>query len=233
MEKKSGLQGSIELLETILQSESILESTRKFLFSEINDFSHSIAVCSFSTEGLVRLEHVEGKVSKTFQGPESIWDSRHLNQALRTKSYVGYTDQEHSYHLVPLISNGFPIGAVIFVGEPGAKMSAWIRRDLKFLQILVGYFLDQFLKASASTLVLETNDGLSPRQLSILELLSEGLTNGQIASKLHLSISTVGQELIRVYRFLKVSKRADAGQIAKNLNYFVTAADQTLQAATT
>lgn len=55
---------------------------------------------------------------------------------------------------------------------------------------------------------------LSPRQVRILHLLAEGLTNPQIAARIGFSDSTVRQETMAIYRFLGADGRREAVQIA-------------------
>jgi DNA-binding NarL/FixJ family response regulator len=51
---------------------------------------------------------------------------------------------------------------------------------------------------------------MTTRQLQILGMMAEGLTNAEIALRILLSESTVRQETIRIYRSLGVNNRADA-----------------------
>lgn len=51
---------------------------------------------------------------------------------------------------------------------------------------------------------------LSPRQLSILRLLTKGLDNRTIATKLGLSVKTIEAHLTRLYRHLRVQSRLEA-----------------------
>ncbi len=59
-------------------------------------------------------------------------------------------------------------------------------------------------------------DILSDRQREILNLVSEGLTNVQIAGRLFLTESTVKQHLRAVYKALGVSNRAEATRLLRN-----------------
>jgi DNA-binding NarL/FixJ family response regulator len=52
--------------------------------------------------------------------------------------------------------------------------------------------------------------GLSPRELEILELLSEGITNKMIATRLGISSETVRTHLGRIYEKLHVHGRTEA-----------------------
>lgn len=59
-------------------------------------------------------------------------------------------------------------------------------------------------------------DTLSGRQREILDLLSEGLTNAQIARRLYLTESTVKQHLSAAYKALGVSNRTEAVTLVRN-----------------
>jgi DNA-binding CsgD family transcriptional regulator len=63
----------------------------------------------------------------------------------------------------------------------------------------------------------ESPSDLSSRQLQILQLMSEGDTNAQIAVKLIVSQSTVRQETIKIYTSLSVSGRGEATKRAYHL----------------
>jgi DNA-binding NarL/FixJ family response regulator len=54
---------------------------------------------------------------------------------------------------------------------------------------------------------------LSPRQLEILELVAEGLSNEQIAKRLWLSMSTIKQHLGGAYKFMGVHNRNQAAVV--------------------
>ena len=56
--------------------------------------------------------------------------------------------------------------------------------------------------------------GLSPREVEVLGLVVEGLTNAQIAKKLFLSPRTVDTHLTSVYHKLGVSSRTAATRFA-------------------
>jgi predicted ATPase/DNA-binding CsgD family transcriptional regulator len=56
--------------------------------------------------------------------------------------------------------------------------------------------------------------GLSPREAEVLRLVADGLTDGQVAERLHISRRTVGQHLHSVYKKLGVPSRAAAARRA-------------------
>jgi DNA-binding CsgD family transcriptional regulator len=57
--------------------------------------------------------------------------------------------------------------------------------------------------------------GLTARQMDILALLADGLTNGEIAAKLHLSPKTVDHHVSAVLAKLDVHSREEAAQAAR------------------
>lgn len=59
---------------------------------------------------------------------------------------------------------------------------------------------------------------LSKRELEVLQTLSEGLTNKEIARKLFLSVSTVKVHTHRIYRKMNVNSRTEATVKARSLN---------------
>lgn len=59
---------------------------------------------------------------------------------------------------------------------------------------------------------------LSPRQMRILDLMSQSYTNPQIAKELGFSESTVRQETMRIYQILQVTGRKDAIREAQRRN---------------
>ncbi|WP_261874154.1 helix-turn-helix transcriptional regulator [Vibrio rarus] len=66
------------------------------------------------------------------------------------------------------------------------------------------------------------NLGLTSREKQILELLSYGISNQQIASRLFLSESTVKSHIYKLYKKLNVHSRHDAVRYARMNDYSLT-----------
>ena len=59
--------------------------------------------------------------------------------------------------------------------------------------------------------------GISPREYDVLELMSDGLSNQEIADKLFISLNTVKTHSTNLYVKLDVKRRTQAVQRAKEL----------------
>jgi DNA-binding NarL/FixJ family response regulator len=89
------------------------------------------------------------------------------------------------------------LGAIAEVRAGGAPMTSEIAR------MVVRSFMEKPVAKS------ETDD-LSAREMEILELLAEGLSNKEIGSRLHISFTTVRTHLMHVYEKLHVRCRTEA-----------------------
>ena len=58
---------------------------------------------------------------------------------------------------------------------------------------------------------------LTPREMSVLELLSRGQTNREIATALYVSTSTAGVHVSNILRKLRAKRRTDAAMRAQSL----------------
>jgi two-component system, NarL family, response regulator LiaR len=63
-----------------------------------------------------------------------------------------------------------------------------------------------------------TKLGISKRELEVLQLMSEGLSNGEIAEKLFVSLHTIKSHSSKLFEKLDVKRRTQAIEKAKRLN---------------
>jgi DNA-binding NarL/FixJ family response regulator len=75
-------------------------------------------------------------------------------------------------------------------------------------------FLRTLEEAQRAALQLSELDALTPRELEVLELLAEGLTNKQIAERLVITTNTVKRHLKSIFRKLDVHTRSAAAAAA-------------------
>jgi len=63
-----------------------------------------------------------------------------------------------------------------------------------------------------------TQLGISKRELEVLQLIAEGLSNQEMAARLFVSPNTIKTHLSRIFEKLEVKRRTQAVQKAKRLN---------------
>lgn len=59
--------------------------------------------------------------------------------------------------------------------------------------------------------------GLSKRELDVLQLLSEGLSNAEIAERLFVSLNTIKTHTSKIFEKLEVKRRTQAVEVGKRL----------------
>jgi DNA-binding CsgD family transcriptional regulator len=94
--------------------------------------------------------------------------------------------------------------------------NAWEEGEIMTLGRAVEYALEQ--QDGGAPARSGDAGGLSPREVEVLRLVANGLTDGQVAQRLHISPRTVGQHLHSVYKKLGVPSRAAAARRAVEQN---------------
>ncbi|WP_316784041.1 response regulator transcription factor [Pedobacter frigiditerrae] len=62
------------------------------------------------------------------------------------------------------------------------------------------------------------NLGLSDREIEVLQLMANGLSNQEIADKLFISLNTIKTHISRIFEKMDVKRRTQAIELAKNLS---------------
>jgi DNA-binding CsgD family transcriptional regulator len=63
-----------------------------------------------------------------------------------------------------------------------------------------------------------SNRGISKRELEVLQLMAQGMSNGEIADKLFVSINTIKTHSSKLFEKMEVKRRTQAVEKAKKLN---------------
>ena len=91
--------------------------------------------------------------------------------------------------------------------------------NIAFIDIVAGLVSLHLGKTFAKHQTLEDRGAyLTKRQITILEMISQQMTNMQIARELGYSESTIRHETMRIYELLQASGRREAVVIARKLN---------------
>jgi DNA-binding CsgD family transcriptional regulator len=115
---------------------------------------------------------------------------------------------DHGHVMVgPIVSNGRLIGGIGFTRlREAAAFNIRDIADLSALCLHLSTWLATKQSQSAEFNSLNINR-LTPREIEIVELVAQGLTNAEIGEKLWIQENSVKQALKRIYRKLEVSSR--------------------------
>lgn len=143
-----------------------------------------------------------------------LWDEHPLTDSVRGKKIVCVPGPDHTLLCVPFISNTVPNGVIVMVCSPKMTESPLGQEAVPVISKLGGFFLQSQAAVSGRPSLTAPNnvtlEEITTRQISILSLMADGMTNAEIAAKVLLSESTVRQETIRIYRALAVGGRLEA-----------------------
>ncbi|CAN5636318.1 AAA family ATPase [soil metagenome] len=121
------------------------------------------------------------------------------------------TPYEAALALIDSGDPGLARGALDILDRLGAAaIAAKVRRDLRSTGLTA-------VPAKRRTTTLTNTAGLTSRQLDVLRLLGDGLTNAELAERLYLSIKTVDHHVSAVLAKLQVGTRRDAARRAREL----------------
>jgi DNA-binding CsgD family transcriptional regulator len=152
----------------------------------------------------------------------SIWNDNVAGKAVREKQLVQVNGAgDHKYAALPLMFDDIPNGCLVLVMTAESDVTKDGLEIGALLSKLGGYYIRLQVAngglgntGSVAGFSGGTPEGspldMTTRQLQILGMMAEGLTNAEIALRILLSESTVRQETIRIYRSLGVNNRADA-----------------------
>ena len=159
-------------------------------------------------------------VTMAMRQPAPVVCPDHDDVAARFPALAHGLPAPHTASAVRLLASGVPVGALALTFDRAVGDIDELSVVLATLGDLVGLYVarqwERQLRESPalSTWTAPSDDSpraeLTPRQLLILELVAQGLSNGQVAFRIGYSESTVRQETIAIYRALDVSGRHEA-----------------------
>ncbi|MCX5233344.1 LuxR C-terminal-related transcriptional regulator [Streptomyces sp. NBC_00233] len=111
-------------------------------------------------------------------------------------------------------------GAEVYAAEAYAEMSQMYRRSAQDRAATAAALQAKALASrcegarTPALLLLDSDETLSPRERELVLLVSQGLTDKEIAERLTLSVRTVGNHFYRIYRKLGVANRRELQRAA-------------------
>ncbi|MRX73571.1 response regulator [Bacillus lacus] len=127
--------------------------------------------------------------------------------------YTGYDVEDYFEEAIRLGIHG-----AISKTETKEKILNYIRHALNG-DIIISYQFFQSLIGKEKSPSTEAHDGIEPlndRERSVLQEVEKGLTNQEIADKLHLSKRSIEYSLTSIFNKLKVGSRTEAVLISKS-----------------
>lgn len=122
---------------------------------------------------------------------------------------------------IPCTNNRIPNACLVAVLNHPHLGESLNEESLEIISRAIGFFISMIpdiVSPISSRTVYKRSKTLSARQVKILHLMADSLTNAAIARELLVSESTIRQETVRIFRELNVNGRTAAVTRARELN---------------
>jgi DNA-binding CsgD family transcriptional regulator len=208
--------------QMVSSSPTIAEFGKKLVHSPLTPpTTVGVQVYQLDTKGRLNLAGGYG-INPLGNSSYSAWDDNFLAEAIQEQ---GLATSKLDHEGINVFSFGLammkgdqPVGvAVVYSKESIKNFPAEVNQAMS--QVLGLWFYSLGLVSDKSKEVSgELNpEQLTERQIKILEHISQGMTNAEIAQELILSESSIRQETVRIYRALGVDSRSEAAKRAIHL----------------
>ena len=212
MEIFIGADNAQDLCRRLVHSDLLKDVVRGAFIYTLNSRSNLVEVAGYGEPFADGLNEI------------SAWDDNPASNAIRTKTRIfahgDVKTERPALIAIPFIKESIPSGLCVLVLSPSAQESPLSQEIAPAISKLGAFFLETkgfVSKTTTSVSGKESVEDLTTRQVTILGLMGDGMTNAEISAKVLLSESTVRQETIRIYRALAVSGRQDAVAKARAL----------------
>jgi non-specific serine/threonine protein kinase len=201
--ERQAISAALYTLATLAQAERDHERARD-LFEEGLSVSAELgneADVAHCLEGLASVAAEEGRIARAAR----LWGAEEaLLEKIEAAVYTYVPDR--SVHRSQVAAARSQL-------EEEASAAAWAEGRAMSLEGAIEYALDR--SPTPETAAPETYPaGLSAREVDVLRLVAQGMTNAEVAEKLFISSRTVGWHLGSIYRKLGFSSRTEATRFA-------------------
>lgn len=207
-------------IEVLSHSDNAQDLCRRIAHADFMDgFCHGVAVYLLDKRSVLIEVASYGRSHDFGLGEISAWDDTVLSNAIRSRKITVETTADATLYALPIQVSGVTTGVFIFNLSKEVPSPVFSKSVTSMLSSLGGLFMDNkglSLRSNTnSSGARKSSDAdsvqeLTTRQLRVLQLMADGLTNAEIAKVVLLSESTVRQETIRVFRILNCHTRAEA-----------------------
>jgi LuxR family transcriptional regulator, maltose regulon positive regulatory protein len=203
-------RGEIEVsaFSALVRAEILIEEKRSVAAEEILDY-----LINKYSHGFYMLPILSAKVMLAI----ALFDQRKLKEASKV-----FIEASHlaapEYYIRPFLDYGPKIESLLFLVLHTANLNAGVRFFLRGILTMLGHTgrISKPLSQDES-MALAIAASISPREHQILQSISAGLSNQEIAGKFSISASTVKTHLENIFRKLEVNSRTQAIARAQEL----------------
>lgn len=162
----------------------------------------------------------------------SAWDDHALSKSIRSRELTQEVQDlegiDYRLKVIAIMKGDEPLGAMV-ISQREEELDELPKDLAAAMSQVLGLWLNsmgfgQDWKPNGNLNSESDPDSLTDRQLRVLDLISRGMTNAEIAQDLILSESSIRQETVKIYKALGVSSRLEASKRAVHLGILRPAA---------
>lgn len=207
-------------IEILSQSSNAQDLCRRIAHAEFMDgFCHGVAAFLLDQRSILVEVANYGHSFDLGREEISTQDVNVLSKAVRSRQIAIETLDTATLYALPIELAGVTTGAFLFTLSEEVPSPVFSKQVTSMLSRLGGLFMDVkglSLKPQSSPRESDAEQSaasaqeMTTRQLKILHLMADGLTNAAISKEVLLSESTVRQETIRIFRIMNCHSRTEA-----------------------
>lgn len=209
-----------DVVDLVVSSQSLQDLCRRLVHE---DFArgqiHGSHIYSINTSLDIVLEIGYGKTTEEVRNVTSAWEDKSpLARCVKEKAPVFHLSGGEPHLALPLLRESVPIACLLLVFSADCTVSPISDITFEVLSKIGAFFVESKPTRDMQRGTRRSENlanQLTQRQVQILRLASEGLTNAAIGKEVSLSESTVRQETIRIYKSMDANGRLEAIAKAK------------------
>ncbi len=140
-----------------------------------------------------------------------------MNLGVRVLGLTVHENQEYFYRMLAAGASGYVLKGATSAELLGAIRSVY-EGGVYLSPVMASYMVGEYLQYRDRALK-AGDDGLSSREVEVLQSLAEGLTNQEVADALHLSVYTVQTHRANIMRKLGLENRQQLMKYAMRKGY--------------